>query len=293
MEFINSFFDSVYAFWNQLVFAVKSISIFDIVDILIVAFIIYKAIEFLRETRAAQLVKGIAFLFLAFIFSAVFNLISLQWLLSRLIDYALIILVVIFQPELRRLLEKVGRSNINFIGKQQIFDEENERIKNSIDAVCKAITIMSDKRIGALIVFERETMLGEIAATGTVLNAETSYELIQNIFYPKSPLHDGALVIKNGTVNAAGCILPLTSNNNLNSQLGTRHRAAIGMSENSDALVVVVSEETGCISLASNGRIVRDYNAVTLKDELYKSLLNVHDKKKNLFSDIISVFKKK
>lgn len=293
MEFITAFFDSVYAFWNQLIFAIKNISIFDILDILIIAFIIYKAIEFLRDTRAGQLVKGIALLFFAFILAAAFNLASLQWLLSRVIDYAIIIIAIIFQPELRRLLEKVGRSNINFIGKQQSYDEERERVVNCIDSVCKAVTVMSDKRIGALIVFERKTMLSDIAATGTVLNAEASYELIGNIFFPKSPLHDGALIIRDGQVCAAGCILPLTSNNNLNSQLGTRHRAAIGMSENSDAVVLVVSEETGSISIAMNGRIARDYNSVTLKEELYLNLLDPEEKKKNIFTDIIGKFKRK
>ncbi len=292
MEVITSFLDSLYSFWNQLVFAVKNIGIFDIIDILIVAFIVFKAIEFLRDTHAGQLVKGIAFLFLAFVLSAAFNLNSLEWLLSRLIDYGIIIIAIIFQPELRRLLERVGRSNISFFGKQQSFDEEQTRVKECIDSVCKAVSVMSDKRIGALIVFEKETILGEIVNTGTLLNAEASYELVCNVFFPKSPLHDGALIIRDGTLCAAGCILPLTANNNLNSQLGTRHRAAIGMSENSDSVVLVVSEETGSISLAVNGNIDRDYNSVTLKEELYRSLLNAETAKKNFFMDIISKFKK-
>ena len=151
----------------------------------------------------------------------------------------------------------------------------------------------TDKKIGALIVFERDTMLGEISNTGTLINAESSYELIGNIFYPKSPLHDGALIIKNGMINAAGCILPLTSYNNLNSQLGTRHRAAIGMSENSDAVVLVVSEETGTISIAVNGKITRDFNTVTLKEELYNQLLVEEEKEKTTFTKkIFEVFKK-
>lgn len=291
MEVITSIFDSIYALWNQLLFAIVNISVFDIIDIAIIAFIIFKVLEFLRETRAGQLVRGIALLLVAYILSAVFQLVSLQWLLSKVLDYAIIIIAIVFQPELRKLLEKVGRSNISFFSKQSI-DDDSDRIRSCIDAVCKAATVMSDKRIGALIVFERETMLGEIANTGTTLNSEVSYELISNIFFPKSPLHDGALVIKNGYVSAAGCILPLTANNNLNSQLGTRHRAAIGMSENSDAIVVVVSEETGCISIANNGLIKRDFNAVTLKEELYLKLL-AQEEKKNFFTDIISKFKKK
>ena len=292
MNIITSVIDSIYAFWNQLVYAIINIRIFDILDIAIMAFIIYKAIEFLRETRAGQLVRGIALLFIAFVLSAAFKLASLQWLLSKVLDYAIIIIAIVFQPELRKLLEKVGRSNISFFGKQQAYDEDNERVRKCIDSVCKAVNVMSDKKIGALIVFERETMLGEIANTGTLMNAEASYELIGNIFYPKSPLHDGALVIKNGIISAAGCILPLTANTNLNSQLGTRHRAAIGMSENSDAIVVVVSEETGTISMAVNGIINRDFNGVTLKEELYLNLLE-HGERKNFFADVLGKFKKK
>ncbi len=293
MEFFNSLLDSLYVFWNQLLYAFLSISLFDIIDIIIVAFIIYKAIEFLRDTRSGQLVKGIALLLTASFIATLFNLVSLKWLLTKVFDYGIIALAVIFQPELRRLLEKVGRTNINFINKQQTYDEENEKIKRCIDSVCKAVNVMSDKHIGALIVFERESALGEIANTGTLLNAEASYELVGNVFFPKSPLHDGALIIRNGLLYSAGCILPLTANNNLNSQLGTRHRAAIGMSENSDAIVLVVSEETGNISIAQNGIITRDYTSVTLKEELYNNLLKSDEKKKGLLTDIIGKIKKK
>lgn len=292
MEHISSFFDSIYAFWNQLVYAVKNITILDILDILIVTFIVYKAIEFLRDTRAGQLVKGIALLFLAFLVASALSLVSLKWLLAKVVDYIIIILVIIFQPELRRLLERMGRSNIGLIPRMSDYDNTNLKIKQSIDEICKAVSLMSDKHIGALIVFERKTMLSEIANTGTLLEADASYELTYNIFFPKSPLHDGALIVREGEFLSAGCILPLTSNNLLNSQLGTRHRAAIGMSENSDALVLVVSEETGNISLAINGKIQSNYNVVTLKEELYSGLLTENEKKKNLFTDIFAIFKK-
>lgn len=292
MEFINAIFDSIYSFWNQIVYAIVNIGFFDIIDILVVAFIVFKAIEFLRDTSAGQLVKGIVILLVVFAISNLFDLVSIKWLLSNVLDYAIIALAIIFQPELRRLLEKVGTSNIGALAKQS-YDAENEKIKNCIDAICKAVSVMSDKRVGALIVFERKSMLGEIINTGTLLNAEASYEIIGNIFFPKSPLHDGAMVVRKGKICAAGCILPLTANNNLNSQLGTRHRAAIGMSEKSDAVVLVVSEETGNISIAINGKITRDYNSVTLKEELYLNLLNVEDTKKNFVSDLINKFKKK
>ena len=292
MEVINTVLDALYSAWNQFFYAIVNIRIFDAIDILIVAFIIYKAIEFLRETSAGQLVKGIVILLVVFAIANLFNLVSIKWILTNVLDYAIIALAIIFQPELRRLLEKVGTSNISIIGKQS-YSAENERIKECIDAVCKAVTVMSDKRIGALIVFERKSSLTEIVNTGTVLNADTSYEIIGNIFFPKSPLHDGALIIKNGSIRAAGCILPLTANNKINSQLGTRHRAAIGVSEKSDAVALIVSEETGNISLAVNGRITRDYNSVTLKEELYLSLLNKEETKKSFVSELIGKLTKK
>lgn len=292
MEFLNSFFDSLYSIWNQIIYAIVNIRIFDIIDIIVIAFIIFKAIEFLRDSSAGQLFKGIIILLAVFAIANLFDLVSIKWLLSKVFSYAIVALAIIFQPELRRLLEKVGTSNIGTIGKQT-YDAENEKIKASIDSICNAVSVMSDKRIGALIVFERKSVLGEIIDTGTILNAKVSYEIIGNIFFPKSPLHDGAMVIRKGDICAAGCILPLTSNNNLNSQLGTRHRAAIGMSEKSDAVVLVVSEETGSISIAINGKIKRDYNIVTLKEELYLALLNSEENKKNFVSDLINKLKKK
>ena len=278
---LSTFFDSILSFFSQIFFSIINIRIFDIIDILVVSFIIYKAIEFMRETRSGQLVKGIVVLFCVFFISSAFNLVTIKWLLVQIFDYALVIVALVFQPELRRMLERVGQSNITTIGKMQNYDAKNKAIADCIDSVCKAVSNMSDKKIGALIVFERKTMLGEIVNTGTVIDATPSYEMIGNIFFPKSPLHDGAVIIRDGKLYAAGCILPLTSNNGLNSQLGTRHRAAIGMSENSDAVVLVVSEETGTISLAVNGAIKRDYNAVTLKEELYNQLLTIEEKSNN------------
>lgn len=291
---LGSFFDSILSFFSQIFFSIINIRIFDIIDILIVSFIIYKAIEFVRDTRSAQLVKGIIVLFFVFFIASAFNLITIKWMLAQIFDYALVIAVLIFQPELRRMLERVGQSNITTIGKMQNYDAKNKAISDCVDSVCKAVSNMSDKRIGALIVFERKTMLGEIINTGTVIDAEASYEMIGNIFFPKSPLHDGALIVREGKLYAAGCILPLTSNNGLNSQLGTRHRAAIGMSENSDAVVLVVSEETGTISLAINGMIKRDYNAVTLKEELFNQLLTIEEKNNNgIVRKFLDRFKKK
>lgn len=294
---IATFFESVGSFFSQIWFAITTISPFDILDIIIVAFIIYKAVDFLRESRAVQLIKGIVILLVISAFANLFDLVSLKWLLAKLFDYALIAIVVIFQPELRRALERVGRSNLAAIAKGQFVADMEDKIGDCIADVCRSVTTMSDKRIGALIVFERDTKLAEIANTGTIINADVSTEMVGNIFFPKSPLHDGAMIIRDGKILAAGCILPLTANNDLNSQLGTRHRAAIGMSENSDAVVIIVSEETGNISVAMNGAISRDFNSVTLKDLLTREIIQNESKTKSVFSDVldksIKFFKKK
>lgn len=296
-EAMLNFFDSIFTLFNQIIFAIANIRIFDILDIIIVAFIVYKAVDFLRESRAGQLIKGIVILLVVSALANLFELVSLKWLLAKVFDYALIAIVVVFQPELRRALEKVGRSNLGALAKGQFANDSEDKINECISTVCKSVVTMSDKKIGALIVFERDTKLGDIASTGTIVNAETSAEMVGNIFFPKSPLHDGAMLIREGRILAAGCILPLTANNDLNSQLGTRHRAAIGMSENSDAVVVVVSEETGTISVAINGSIKRDYNQITLREELSRELIHPENKTKNRIGDVIDksvkIFKKK
>lgn len=249
----------------------------DVLDILLVALIFYGAIKLIRETRAMQLVKGVILLAALF---AVVTLLEMQvskYLLSFVFSDLLVILIIIFSPEIRHALESVGRSSVsnlnifNFMNKDALF--QREKLENAINGVCKACADMSDKKIGALIVFKKETMLGEIINTGTTIDATISPELIGNIFFPKAPMHDGAAVIENGRVVAAGCILPLTSNNNISSELGTRHRAAIGMSEFSDALVVVVSEETGCISVAEKGVLKRDISDGDLREILMKTFI--------------------
>ncbi len=263
--------EGIMTFWSQILYALSNIRIFDIIDIVAISYIIYKAIGFFRETRAGILVKGIAILLVVFVCANWFNLVSLKWLLLKLADSVLVVAVIVFQPELRRLLERVGRSNIGVIGKSRVF--QNDEQINVISDVCKSVGNMQEKKIGALIVFERRTPLGEIIDTGTLIDAEISTELVQNVFFPKSPLHDGAMIIRGTRIVSAGCILPLTANNDINSQLGTRHRAAIGMSESSDAVVLIVSEETGIISVAKNGVITRGYTPITLREELCAELL--------------------
>ena len=283
---LGSLWNAIYSVWNQMVYAVSNIRIpFDIIDILVIAYIIYKAIAFLRETRAGQLVKGILILFVVYLISDWGNLVTLRWALSKLVDSAIIAAAVIFQPELRRILEKVGRTNFS---REQLLGSEESELSRCIDDVSRAAGVMQDKKIGALIVFERKTQLGEIINTGTIVDAVSSVSVINNIFFPKSPLHDGAMIIRDGRVYAAGCILPLTQRDDISAQLGTRHRAAIGMTENSDAVVLVVSEETGTISIVHNGQIKRDYNPISARTELSHLILteDQDDRKNNVWSKL-------
>ncbi len=267
---MNSIFNAIYATWNQIFYAFSHIRIFDIIDIFVMAFIIYKAIGFLRESRAGQLVKGLIILFLVFAIAKWWDLAVLKWTLTKVMNSLIIAVAVIFQPELRRILENVGRTKFS---NGQFFDRDENVISESIDKITKAAGFMQEKKIGALIVFERTTQLGEIINTGTVIDANPSVSIVNNIFFPKSPLHDGAMIVRDGRIYAAGCILPLSHNTDISSQLGTRHRAAIGMSENSDAVVLVVSEETGIISIVVGGKITRNYNSVTASAELRRLLL--------------------
>lgn len=291
-EIVGSFFSSLANVFEQVFFALKNIRLFDVLDILVVAFIIYKCVDFFKKSRAGQLMKGVFMLLLIFLVAQWLDLVSLKWLLNKLIDSAIVVAAIIFQPELRRVLERVGRGQ--FGGNRAITDE-SEVLSRAIDAVCKSCAAMQEQKIGALIVFERSTLLSEIADTGTLMDAEASTQLISNIFFPKSPLHDGALLLREGRLLSAGCILPLTSNENIHSSLGTRHRAAIGLSENTDAAVVVVSEETGIISVAVNGEIKRNFNTVTLRGELNELLFIDENstKSEDLFSKIKNIFKRK
>lgn len=284
---MSEILDTLYTVWNQFVYTISNVRVFDIIDILIIAYIVYKAIEFLRETRAGQLVKGIVFLLALYAFSIAFELAVLRWLLSAVFGSAIVAIAIIFQPELRRLLERVGQTRI---GNLQSGGDESEEILNSVDKICKAAGQMQKTKTGALIVFERKTQLGEIINTGTVVDAAVSESLVNNIFYPKSPLHDGAVIVRDGRICAASCILPLTQSTVFSSQLGTRHRAAIGMTENSDAIVLIVSEETGTISIAFNGQITRNYTVESAFNEIKDKLVN--DKEQESDSLLKRVFKK-
>lgn len=239
----------------------------DLLDIVILAFVIYKGIKLVRETRAVQLIKGLVILLVATQLSSWLQLNSLNYILVNAMQVGFIALLVVFQPELRRALEKVGRSSLGGIFVSSEYD-----VGQLVEAVCEAVAQLSAEKTGALMVFERKTKLGEIINTGTQLNSDVSAQLLCNLFVPNTPLHDGAVVIRDSKILAAACFLPLTQNNNLSKELGTRHRAAIGVSEIADCVVVVVSEETGKISLATNGSMTRNLTPETLGKALTKML---------------------
>ncbi len=288
MVILSAILDAIVTFWNLIVSVIVGISFFDIIDIAVVTYLIYKCICFFRDTRATQLVKGIVILLIVWIVSQWFGLVTMKWLLYKLFDSALILAVILFHPELRRALERVGQSRINpFLRGNGV---NNEALDKTISAVCKAAGNMQDQKVGALIVCEKHTQLGEIVNTGTLIDADVSSTLISSLFFPNSPLHDGAVIIRDNKIAAAGCILPLVQSNSLNNALGTRHRAAIGISEASDAVVIVVSEETGTISIAENGILDRNFNTVTLYAELSKRLMQENETKNE--NKIVSFFNK-
>lgn len=249
----------------------------DLLDILLVAFILYNAIRLVRETRAIQLVKGIVFLAVVYIVVNVLDMQAISYILDVLIKFGVVIIVILFQPEMRHALESIGRSSFSrlnvFNSKNSDTYKQKERLVNSITQITRACESMSEKRIGALIVFEKYTLLGEIIKTGTIVDAEPTSNIVENIFFPNAPLHDGAMVIRDGKIYSAGCILPLTQNNSISSELGTRHRAALGLSEQSDAIIVVVSEETGAVSIAEKGQLRRGISSGDLRKVLFKHIL--------------------
>lgn len=252
--------------FNVIINTVKGISIYAILDIIVVSYIFYKFYMLMHETRAEQLLKGILFIILLIPISSLLHLTTLNWILNKTITIGVLSFVIIFQPEIRKALEHIGRSA--FSDKHILEDEE--RINEVITEISNAVENLSKSRTGALIVIEQTTGLGDVIATGTKIDATISAALIENIFVVNTPLHDGASIIRNDRIAAAGCFLPLTNNNEINKQLGTRHRAAIGISEVSDALVIIVSEETGVISLAVNGNLTRYYTKDRLKDILIR-----------------------
>lgn len=241
----------------------------DVIDIAIVSYVIYKLILLLRGTRAVQFMKGILVVVIAWGLSYWFQLTTLQWMMKQMIDTGLIAIIIIFQPELRRALEQIGRGKL--FTRSAIIGED-QSTNQLISEVIRAANHLAKRKIGALIVFEKETGLSDYIESGTMLESKVSAELLINIFTPNTPLHDGAVIIRQNVLVAAACYLPLSENPFISKELGTRHRAAIGMSEVSDAICITVSEETGQISLAMNGHIVRDIKDESLISKLFDEL---------------------
>ena len=269
--------------FNNIIGVFKGISIGDILPEINPSIKSYKAVQLVRETHAGQLLKGIIFLVLIDILVNVLDMTMMKVILQTVWSVGILALIVLFQPELRHVLEQLGRNKLGSLGRTLSDEEAQQSIRRSIEEVCKACMSMSNAKVGALIVFENKTILNDVVDSGSTVDAVVSREMLENIFYPKAPLHDGAVVIRDGRIHSAACILPLTKNTNISLALGTRHRAAIGMSENSDATIVVVSEETGTVSVASKGNLKRGFDAITLKTELESSISGVEtdDKNKN------------
>lgn len=257
----------------QFVFSyISLIQISDIIDILITATFIYYMITWLQETRAMQLVKGIVLVFAILLISDWVHLTIINYILNAIVQVGVFALVVLFQPELRSLLERLGRSKVGKLIDLATTDADQLRADEQavFDEVVDAVMEMSATKTGALIVIERDTKLGDHTKKGTRIDAEISRQMLLNIFFKNSPLHDGAVIIRNGRIHSAGCFLPLTSNDNLSSELGTRHRAALGISEVSDAMIIVVSEETGKVSIAKGGGLTRNVSKEPLRRALEK-----------------------
>lgn len=259
----------------------STISVLDIIDIAVVAYFLYRLYLMLKNTRAATLVKGLLVLVLTMVICRWLNLHVISWLLEKSMTVIMVALPVVFQPELRRALEQIGRGKL--FHKSSELDEQE--LDAMLDAVAHATRIMSRTKVGALMVFERATGLVERIETGVPIDGLVSSGLIQNIFVKDTPLHDGAVVIRGNRVVAACCLLPLTENRNLSQELGTRHRAAIGMSEQSDAMVLVVSEETGAISIARNGELMRYLTVDDVKEILRRAIYQPHTNMKESLID--------
>ncbi|SFB20602.1 diadenylate cyclase CdaA [Clostridium frigidicarnis] len=262
--------------WEIVANSVKNISLLSVLDILVVAYIFYKGYVLIKETRAEQLLKGILFIIALIPISYLLELRMVYAILNKTITIGVLSIIIIFQPEIRRALEHLGRSA--FLDKHILADDN--AIEDVVSEIVIAIEDLAETKTGVLLAIEQNTGLGEVISNGTKLDAVVSSALLGNIFVVNTPLHDGATIIRNDRIIASGCVLPLTSNTSINKKLGTRHRAAMGLSEVSDALIIVVSEETGTVSLAVNGKLRRNFTKEELKLELLKLIKSQKDSKK-------------
>ena len=275
MEWISERFNHFITYFTM-------ISVIDIIDIICLAIVLYIAYRFVKERRAGKLVLGILFLVVFLLICQLLSLKAMRFILTSIFEVGIVLIVIVFQPELRAALEKMGDNSIK--GVKSIAERKNNtQTIAMIDEVSNAIFDLAKSKTGAIIVFERNTKLGDLILTGTVINAQVSSFLIKNIFFNKAPLHDGAVIVRDNRLYSAGCLLPLSVNPDIIKDLGTRHRAAIGVSENSDCVAVVVSEETGIVSIAHEGHIYRNFTRASMKKRLEGFLINTgsEQKKKN------------
>jgi len=255
--------------YNSIISSFEHFSLIDILDILIIAFLIYRLLKITMQTRAIQVIKGVGFILIAWRLAELVGLSTVAWVIKYILNAGALVLVIIFQPELRKTLEHIGGTKLFSKTSGSANVMQTELVATEIVRAC---IDMSKKKIGALIVMERNTALGEVIESGTILRCDVTSEVLESIFMPGTPLHDGAVVIRNDLIHAAGCFLPLSERIDLDKNLGTRHRAALGLSEQSDALIIVVSEETGTISACKNGKITRYIGAKALKDMLLEDI---------------------
>ncbi|AIY80725.1 TIGR00159 family protein [Clostridium botulinum] len=265
-------------FISLIIKSLSNISLWSILDILVVSYIFYKGYMLIKETRAEQLLKGIALIIVLIPISYLLKLDMLYFILNKTLTIGVLSVIIIFQPEIRRGLEHIGRSAFEDVH----YANDKESINIAINEIVNAVHNLSETKTGALIVMEQKTGLAEIVSSGTILDANVSSNLLENIFVVNTPLHDGATIIRNNKILASGCVLPLTNNNNINKKLGTRHRAGLGLSEVSDALIIIVSEETGVVSLAINGKLSRGYDKERLRNILSNIIENRNKNKKNV-----------
>ena len=275
METIREIIDLI---WGFLQTFGQTLSVWDVVDVIVIAYIIYRILSFMRKTSASSVIKGIVLILVVSWIANILNMNVLSFMLRQVLQFGIIVLVVLFQPELRKIFEKVGTSRLGFFFRKRV---DHENIENVIANVVTAAEAMSNEPpTGAIIVFERDVGLNDYAVTGTRVDAQVSSELLQNVFYHNSPLHDGAVLVREGRLLAAACMLPLSNNINLSRDLGMRHRAAVGISERSDAVAVVVSEQTGAISVAIDGMLKRHLSASTLDILLRSELIQTDSQRK-------------
>lgn len=256
--------------------------VFNFLDVLLVWYVMYKVLTLIKGTKAVQLLKGIFVIILAKIITEIFGLNTLDWLLEEIIDWGILAVIIIFQPEIRRALEQIGRGKLF----QRTTNQQDEQQTRLIEAMKKSVSYMAKRRIGALISIEKDTGLTEYIETGIKMNAEISSELMINVFIPNTPLHDGAVIVQKDRIAAAACYLPLSESAFISKELGTRHRAALGLSEVTDAIVVIVSEETGAISLAMDGKIDRNLTIDEFADKLRDYWFGPDQESSNLASKL-------